>query len=102
MPQIPTNIPLGAQTSAAITTNATTTVNVGSLAVLAGYICTNAGSAWTVEFYNGNPSSGGVALGPAVTLAVGFVALPLLSAPNGLYAVTAGTTAGSMTVAYYG
>ncbi len=102
MPQYPLNIPLGAQVSAAITTNTTTTINTGSGSVLAGYIVNNAGSAWTVQFYNGVPGSGGVALGPAITAAVGFFELPKLGAPNGLYVVTAGTTAGSLTVAYYG
>ncbi len=96
------NLPVGAQVSAAITTNATTVINVGKRAVLAGYVVMNAGSAWTVQFYNGNPASGGVALGPAMTIAAGMFALPLLAAPAGLYAVTAGTTAGSMTVAFYG
>ena len=101
MPQTPLNIPIGAQLSAAITTNATTLVNSGRRAVLAGYVCTHAGSAWTVEFYNGNPGSGGVSLGPAITLAAGSFPVLQLAAPNGLYAVTAGTTAGSLQVAYY-
>ena len=102
MPQYPINIPIGANVSAPITTNTTTLINGGKRVVLAGYSATNAGSAWTVQFYNGNPASGGVALGPALTVAAEMVALPQLAAPNGLYAVTAGTTAGSLTVAYYG
>lgn len=101
MPQTPLNIPIGAQLSAAITTDTTTLINSGTRAVLAGYVCTNAGSAWTVEFYNGNPGSGGVSLGPAITLAAGSFPVLQLAAPNGLYAVTAGTTAGSLQVAYY-
>lgn len=101
MPQTPLNLPIGAQQSAAITTNATTLINSGKRAVLAGYVCSNAGSSWTVEFYNGNPSSGGVSLGPAIALALGSFPVLQLAAPQGLYAVTAGTTAGSLTVAFY-
>lgn len=100
--QTPLNIPLGANVSPAITTNATTSINVGRKSVLSGYISTNAGSAWTVQFFNGNPGSGGIALGPAIPVVAGFAALPLLGTPLGLYAVTAGTTPGSLTVAYFG
>ena len=100
MPQYPINTPIGAQLSATITTNATTAINTGSGAVLAGYVCTNAGTAWTVQFYNGNPGSGGVALGPALTAATGLNSVLQLRANNGLYAVTAGTTAGSLQVAF--
>ncbi len=102
MPQNPLNIPIGAQLSAAITTNATTTINLGNRATVAGYVCTNAGSAWTIQFYNGNPGSGGVAIGPALAVATGLVPLLQVRAPNGLYAVTAGTTAGNLQVAFYG
>ena len=101
MPQYPLNVPIGALLSPYITTNATTQINAGNKAVLAGYVCTNAGTAWTIQFYNGNPGSGGVAIGPALTVATGLNELLQLRAPNGLYAVTAGTTAGSLTVAYY-
>lgn len=102
MPQTPFNTPLGAQVSAAITTNATTAINTGSAATLAGVIASSAGSAWTVQFYNGNPGSGGVALTPALAVVAGVTPLVYLRAPKGLYAVTAGTTPGSLTVAYYG
>ena len=102
MPNYPLNIPVGAQLSPVITTDTTTLINSGKRAVLAGYVCTNAGSAWTVEFYNGNPSSGGVSLGPAISLATGSFSVLQLAAPHGLYAVTAGTTAGSLQVAYFG
>jgi hypothetical protein len=101
MPQTPLNIPIGAQISPAIIANTTTPINSGNRAVLAGYVCTDAGSAWTVEFYNGNPASGGLSLGPAITLAVGSFPALQLAAPGGLYAVTSGTTAGSVQIAYY-
>lgn len=101
MPQTPLFIPIGAQISSAITTNTTTLINLGSKATIEGYLVTNAGSAWTVQFYNGNPGSGGIAVGPALGLADGIFKLPNLRFPNGLYVVTAGTTAGSMQVAYY-
>lgn len=101
MPQTPLNIPIGAQISSAITTNTTTLINLGSKATIEGYLVTNAGSAWTVQFYNGNPTSGGIAVGPALALAAGIFKLPNLRFPNGLYVETAGTTTGSMQVAYY-
>lgn len=101
MPQYPLNIPPGANLSSAITTNATTAIQTGRSAVLVGFVATNAGSAWTVQFYNGDPSGSGVAIGPAITVTAGFVPLITLRAPNGLYAVTAGTTAGSLQVAYH-
>ncbi len=93
--------PVGAQLSAAITTNTTTAIQTGSGALLAGYVASNAGSAWTIQFYNGDPTASGVAIGPAITVTAGFFQTPKLRAPNGLYAVTAGTTAGSLQVAYY-
>ena len=101
MAQYPLNIPVGANLSAAITTNTTTAIQTGKSAVMVGYVATNAGSAWTIEFYNGDPAGSGVSLGPAVTVAAGFVPLLNLRAPNGLYVVTAGTTAGSLKVAYF-
>lgn len=100
MPQTP-YYPRGAQLSAAITTNATTTINVGSGAIFAGAVVGTAGTAWTAEIYNGVPGSGGVLL---VTLSgdtVGPVASPLLQCPQGLYVVTAGTTPGALNIAYY-
>lgn len=100
--QNPLNYPLGAQVSAAITTNTTTNVANGALAVFAGILVNTAGSAWNVEIYNGNPSSGGVLLATISADTVGPVASPLLRCPNGLYVVTSGTTAGSINVAYYG
>ena len=100
--QYPLNVPLGAQVSGAITSNTTTMINSGSRAVVAGVIASNAGSAWTVQFYNGNPADSGTALTPALDVTAGVTPLVLLAAPQGLYAVTAGTTAGSLTVAYYG
>lgn len=101
MAQYPVNIPVGANLSSAITTNATTAIQTGKSAVLIGYVATSAGSAWTVQFYNGDPSGSGVAIGPALTVTAGFNPLIALRAPNGLYAVTAGTTAGSLQVAYF-
>ena len=97
----PAYYPRGAQVSAAITTNATTLINAGQNAIFAGLLVNTAGSAWTAAIYKGNPASGGVLL---VTLSgdtVGAVPCPLLQCPNGLYVVTAGTTAGSANVAYY-
>ena len=103
MPQTPLNIPLGAQFGASITTDTTTLINAGSAATLAGYVVTNAGASWTVQFYNGNPTSGGVALTPVLPIAaIGVFSTVLLRAAQGLYAVTAGTTAGALQVAYYG
>ena len=101
MPQYPLNVPIGALLSPAITTNTTTTINLGNKAVLAGIVCTNAGSAWTIQFYNGNPGSGGTAIGPAIAVTTGLNPLLQIRASQGLYAVTAGTTAGSLQVAYY-
>lgn len=100
MPQYsPVN--MGGRTSTAITTNTTTAINIGSGATLYGYIVNNAGTSWTAQFYNGDPASGGTAIGPALTLASGIFPLPLIRAPQGLYVVTAGTTAGSLQVLFY-
>ena len=93
--------PVGAQLSAAITTNATTIVNTGSGAIFAGAVVATAGSAWNLEIYNGNPTSGGVLLVTLAADAVGPITSPLLLCPNGLYVVSAGTTAGSAQIAYY-
>lgn len=101
MAQYQLNTPIGARLSPVINTNATTTINLGTAAVLAGFIATSAGSAWTITFYNGAPGSGGVALGPAIAVTAGFIPLIEIRAAQGLYAVTAGTTAGSLQVAYY-
>ena len=91
---------LGPELSAAITTNATTTINSGAAAVFVGASVGTAGSAWTAAIYNGNPSSGGVLLATLSGDAVGPVVSPPLACPNGLYVVTAGTTAGSIQIAY--
>ena len=99
--QNPLNIPVGAQLSAAITSNSTTTINVGSKAVFAGLVVNTAGSAWNAEIYNGNPSSGGSLLATIPCDAQGVIASPLLRCPQGLYVVTSGTTAGSVSVAFY-
>jgi hypothetical protein len=99
--QNPLNIPVGAQLSAAITSNATTTINVGSKAVFAGLVVTTAGSAWNAEIYNGNPSSGGTLLATIPCDTQGVIASPYLRCPQGLYVVTSGTTAGSVSVAFY-
>ena len=99
--QNPLNIPVGAQLSAAITSNTTTMINVGSKAVFAGLSVNTAGSAWNAEIYNGNPSSGGSLLATIPCNTQGVIPSPLLRCPQGLYAVTAGTTAGSLQVAYY-
>ena len=98
MPQYPLNIPLGAQVSAAITTNATTQI---SGRVFAGILVGTAGSAWNAAIYNGNPASGGVLLTTISADAVGPVNCPLLACPQGLYVVTSGTTPGSLTICYY-
>ena len=99
--QNPLNIPVGAQLSAAITSNATTTINVGSKAVFAGLSVNTAGSAWNAEIYNGNPSSGGSLLATIPCNTQGVIPSPLLRCPQGLYVVTSGTTAGSVSVAFY-
>jgi hypothetical protein len=91
---------LGPELSAAITTNATTTINSGNAAVFVGASVGTAGSAWTAAVYNGNPTSGGVLLATLSGDAVGPVVSPPLACPNGLYVVTAGTTAGSIQIAY--
>ena len=102
MPQLfPWMKPKGAQLSPAIITNATTLINSGSGAVFAGLSVATAGSAWNAEIYNGNPTSGGVLLTTIACDTVGPVATPLLQCPNGLYVVTAGTTAGSVAIAFY-
>ncbi len=102
MPQYPLNTPIGAQVSAAIDSNATTLINSGKGAVFSGILVGTAGSAWEAAIYNGNPSSGGTLLTTISANAVGPVVSPLLRCPQGLYVVTSGTTAGSLTVAYYG
>lgn len=89
------------QISAAITTNATTAIGTGSGSSIVGYIVSAAGSAWTMKIYNGNPASGGVQIGGTITLTAGFFTLPPIGAPNGLYIVTAGTTAGNLQICYY-
>ena len=99
--QNPLNIPVGAQLSAAITSNATTTINVGSKAVFAGLVVNTAGSAWNAEIYNGNPASGGSLLATIPCDTQGVIPSPYLRCPQGLYVVTSGTTAGSVSVAFY-
>ena len=101
MPQRNFKNPNGAQVSSAITTNATTAINLGSGATFAGILVNAAGSAWTAEIYNGNPASGGVLLATVPGDTVQPVPSPALRCPNGLYVVTAGTTAGSMNIAFY-
>lgn len=101
MLQTPLNMPVGAQVSAPITTNATTLINSGSGATFAGALVNTVGSAWTAEIYNGNPASGGVLLTTIPGDTVQPVPFPALRCPNGLYVVTAGTTAGSMNIAFY-
>ena len=99
--QNPLNIPVGAQLSAAITSNTTTMINVGSKAVFAGLSVNTAGSAWNAEIYNGNPASGGSLLATIPCNTQGVIPSPLLRCPQGLYVVTSGTTAGSVSVAFY-
>ncbi len=101
MPQNPLNIPVGAQLSAAITSSTTTTINLGSRAVFSGIVVNTAGSARNAEIYNGNPSSGGALLATIPCDTQGVIPSPLLRCPQGLYVVTAGTTAGSIAIAYY-
>lgn len=101
MLQTPLNMPVGAQVSSPITTNTTTLINLGSGATFAGALVNAAGSAWTAEIYNGNPASGGVLLATLSGDTVQPVPSPYLRCPNGLYVVTAGTTAGNMNIAYY-
>lgn len=101
MPQYPVNIPAPSQLSTVITTNTTTAIQTGRGAQLTGYVCSNAGSAWTLAFYNGDPSGTGVQVGPTVTAAAGFFSYPAVAFPNGLYVVTAGTTAGSVQIAFH-
>ena len=102
MPQTyPWMKPKGAQVSAPIITSTTTLINIGSGVIFSGLLVNTAGSAWNAQIYNGNPASGGVLLATIPCNAVGPVASPLLNCPNGLYVVTAGTTAGSVNVAFY-
>jgi hypothetical protein len=93
--------PVGANLSAAITTNTTTTVNLGSGAIFSGVVVSTAGSSWNLEIYNGIPGSGGVLLATIPADAVGVINSPLLRCPQGLYVVSAGTTPGSAAIAYY-
>lgn len=101
MLQTPLNMPVGAQVSPPITTNTTTLINSGSGATFAGALVNTAGSAWTAEIYNGDPTSGGVLLTTIPGDTVQPVPSPYLRCPNGLYIVTAGTTAGSLNIAFY-
>ncbi|MBW8066850.1 MAG: hypothetical protein GJU73_05325 [Ferrovum sp.] len=97
----PLKRPIGAQLSPAITSNTTTTINVGSAAIFAGAVVNTAGSAWNVEIYNGVPGSGGVLMATFPADTQGLVPSPPLNCPQGIYAVTAGTTAGSVSIAYF-
>lgn len=99
--QYPLNIQAPSRLSAAITTNTNTAINTGGGAQVTGYVCTDAGSSWTFQLFNGDPSNGGVAVGPAITPSVGINSLPNIGFPNGLYVQTAGTTAGSIQIAYH-
>ena len=101
MLQTPLNMPVGAQVSAPITTNATTLINSGSAATLAGIMVNTAGSAWVVEAYNGDPATSGVLVETMSGDTVGPVVCPLVRFPNGLYIKTSGTTPGSLNVAFY-
>ena len=101
MPQHNFKNPNGAQVSSPIATNTTTLINSGSGSTFAGALVNAAGSGWTAEIYNGNPASGGVLLTTIPGDTVQPVPSPYLRCPNGLYVVTAGTTAGSLNVAFY-
>ena len=93
--------PKAALLSAPITTNTTTTINVGSGAIFAGLLVNTAGSAWVTSIYDGNPSSGGGLLATIPISEVGPIESPLLQCTGGLYVVTSGTTPGSITVAFH-
>ena len=101
MPQhMPFMKPHGSTQSSPVTTNATTTINIGSGAIFQGVIVNTAGTAWQAEVYSGNPSSGGVLLATIPCNTVGPIASPSCACPGGLYVVTSGTTPGNLTVCY--
>lgn len=89
------------QTSAAITTSTTTAIGTGSGSTIVGYIVSSAGTSWTMKLYDGDPAKSGVQIGGTIAVTAGFFNLPPIGAPNGLYVVTAGTTAGSLQICYY-
>lgn len=86
--------------SPAIISNTTTLISIGSGCVFNGLLIGVAGTSWTIQAFNGNPSSGGRLLGTFSGDVVGPVISPMLACPNGLYVVTSGTTPGSVVVCY--
>ena len=102
--QYPLNIPAPGRLSSAISAAGTTAVQTGGGAQALGYVCTSAGTDFTIQLYNGNPSTTGTAVGPAITPTVGFVAFPPIGFPQGLYvvaAVASGGSAGSLQIVYH-
>lgn len=102
--QYPLNIPAPGRLSSAIAAAGTFSIQTGGGAQALGYICAAAGTDFTIQLYNGNPSSGGTAVGPAITPTAGFVAFPPIGFPQGLYvvaAVASGGTAGSLQIVYH-
>lgn len=99
MPQIPLNVPVGAEVSAPITTNTGTQVK-STNGVLAGVIVNTAGTSWTVTFYDGTSTSG-TQLAVLAGDTAGPIVLPPIKFKTALFVETAGSSAGALQVAYF-
>lgn len=94
MPQHPLNLPIGVAPGSAITTNTGTQVKTGP-GVLLGLSVLTAGTAWTVDIYDGTSASGSH-LFHVTADTVGPVTFAPTRFVSGLFVVTAGTTPGSV------
>jgi len=83
-----------AHVGTAITTNASTQVKTGT-GIFFGFSVNTAGSAWTATVYDGTDTSGKL-LYTIDLNTVGPVVTPPTIFNTGLFVVTAGTTAGSV------
>ncbi len=95
MPQQIFGLPIGVPVGTAITSNASTQVKTGG-GILMGLSVNTAGSAWTATIYDGTSTSGTL-LYTVDLNTVGPITFPPTRFVNGLFIVTAGTTAGSVT-----
>ena len=92
--QYPQIYKLAGHVGTAITTNASTQVKTGP-GVLLGLSVNTAGSAWTATIYDGTSAAGKLLYTVGLD-AVGPVVFPNTVFNTGLFIVTAGTTAGSV------
>lgn len=94
MAQYPAVYQSSAHVGTAITSNASTQVKTGP-GVLFGLSVNTAGSAWTATIYDGTSASGKLLYTVGLD-AVGPVTTPPTIFNTGLFIVTAGTSAGSV------